>query len=501
MIPTAELDATALRESIARGERSVASVVEDALAAASSVDPKLHVFLNLEREKARARARELDERKRSGEPLGALFGVPIVLKANLCWDGVESNCASRILAGYRAPYNATVVQRLLDADAVLLGMSNMDEFAMGSSSENSAFGPTRNPWDEACTPGGSSSGSAVAVASGIVPLALGSDTGGSVRQPAAFCNVFGFKPTYGRVSRYGLIAFGSSLDQISPFARSVRDIELVLSVISGVDERDATTFDEPAVEMQHDAGMRGLRIGVPREYFPDSLAGGVRTACERAIEVLRGLGAEIVPVTLPHTDYATATYYVVATAEASSNLARYDGVRFGVRAQGTGGLQSMFAATREAGFGSEVKRRILLGTYVLSAGYYDAWYGRALKVRTLLRRDFEQAFERVDAIVGPTSPTPAFKLGEKSNDPVAMYLADILTVPVSLAGLPAISAPCGFIDSARKRLPIGLQIVGPARADARVLAVARAYESASSFARERAPGYYAAPGVGYGARS
>lgn len=484
-----DLDATALRESIVRGERSVARTVEEALAAAASVDSKLHVFLNVEADRARARAQELDRSLKSGETPGALFGVPIVLKANLCWTGVESNCGSRMLAGYKAPYDATVVKRLLDADAVIVGMANMDEFAMGSSSENSAYGPTRNPWDERCAPGGSSSGSAVAVAAHVVPLALGSDTGGSVRQPAALCNVHGFKPTYGRVSRYGLIAFGSSLDQVSPFARSVRDLELVMSVISGVDERDATTLDEPAVEAASAlTSLKGLHVGVPKEHFPQTLDRGVRAACEQALETLRSLGAELVPVSLPHTDYATATYYVVATAEASSNLARYDGVRFGVRTKSSqGGLQAMFAATRAHGFGSEVKRRILLGTYVLSAGYYDAWYGRALKVRTLLRRDFEQAFEHVDVLAGPTSPTPAFRLGEKSSDPVAMYLADVLTVPISLAGVPAVSTPCGFVERDGKRLPVGLQIVGPQRADARVLAVAKAFENASTFARERAP--------------
>jgi len=483
-----DLDAVALRESIVRGERTARRTIEECFARIEALDSKLHVFLNTDRERALSRADELDRERARGEEPGLLFGVPVALKANMCVEGFESNCASRILAGYKAPYTATFVQRLLDAGAIPVGMTNMDEFAMGSSSENSAFGPTRNPWDTARTPGGSSSGSAVAVAAGMTPIALGSDTGGSVRQPAALCGIFGFKPTYGRVSRYGLIAFGSSLDQVSPFARSVRDLELVTSVISGADLNDSTCLDEPSLSVEH-GDVKGLRIGVPKEYFPSVLQGDVRTRSEAALAQLKALGAELVPVSLPHTDYAISTYYVVATAEASSNLARYEGVRFGARAEGSGSLQSMFAATREAGFGPEVKRRIFLGTYVLSAGYYDAWYGRALKVRTLLRRDFEVAFEHCDVIAGPTSPEAAFKLGAKSDDPVAMYLSDILTVPVSLAGLPAVSVPCGTVAIDGQKLPVGLQIVGPHRGDARVLRVARAFEAATSHANERAPLY------------
>jgi len=486
--PYAELDATALAAEHAAGARRVTDTTEAALAALARLEPRLNAFLVVLADRARARAAELERERAAGATPGALHGVPVALKANMCLAGVEANCGSRILAGYKPPYTATFVQRLLDAGAVVIGMTNMDEFAMGSSSENSAFGPTHNPWDLARTPGGSSSGSAAAVASGIVPLALGSDTGGSVRQPAALCNLAGFKPTYGRVSRYGLVAFGSSLDQVSPFARSVRDLELALSVIAGHDERDSTSLPEPAPIPEHDgARLDGLRVGVPKEYFPEVLSGGVRRASEAALATLRGLGAELVPVALPHTELAIPTYYVVATAEASSNLARYDGVRYGARSAGDGSLQGMYAATRAAAFGAEVKRRILLGTYVLSAGYYDAWYGRALKVRTLLRRDFEQAFEQVDVLAGPTSPTAAFRLGEKAGDPVAMYLSDILTVPVSLAGLPAVSVPCGFVDEDGTRLPIGLQLAGPARADARVLRVARCFESATDFARQRAP--------------
>ncbi len=479
-------DAVALAGRIARGESSARRAAEAALARVDLLDRRLNVFLAVDREGALRRADELDARRRDGHACGPLHGVPIALKANMCFEGVESNCASKILAGYRAPYTATFVQRLVDAGANPIGMTNMDEFAMGSSSENSAFGPTKNPWDEARTPGGSSSGSAVAVAAGIVPIALGSDTGGSVRQPAALCGIHGFKPTYGRISRYGLIAYGSSLDQVSPFARTVRDLELVTHVMSGTDVRDSTCLDEPALNLE-DGDVRGLRVGVPAEYFPGSLPREVRAACDAALATLKNLGAILVPVSLPHSRHAIPTYYVIATAEASSNLARFDGVRYGARTEGSGSLQSMYAATREAGFGPEVKRRILLGTYVLSAGYYDAWYGRALKVRALLRRDFDEAFADVDVVVGPTSPEAAFRLGEKSDDPVAMYLSDVLTVPVSLAGIPAVSVPCGFVTVDGQRLPVGLQIAGPSRADARVLRVARAFEAATDFARAVPP--------------
>ncbi|MBL8863546.1 MAG: Asp-tRNA(Asn)/Glu-tRNA(Gln) amidotransferase subunit GatA [Planctomycetes bacterium] len=479
-------DGLGLAARIARGELSARRAAEAAFERLERVDRRLNVFLAVDREGALRRADELDARRARGETPGPLHGVPIALKANMCLAGVEANCASRILRGYRPPYTATFVERLLDAGANPIGMTNMDEFAMGSSSENSAFGPTRNPWDEARTPGGSSSGSAVAVAAGVVPIALGSDTGGSVRQPAALCGIHGFKPSYGRVSRYGLIAFGSSLDQVSPFARSVRDLELVTHVMSGRDPRDSTCLDEPALDAE-EGGLRGLRVGVPREHFPESLPREVRARTEAALQTLAELGATLVPVSLPHSQLAIPTYYVVATAEASSNLARFDGVRYGARVEGSGSLQAMYAATREAGFGPEVKRRILLGTYVLSAGYYDAWYGRALKVRTLLRRDFEAAFEDVDVLAGPTSPEAAFRLGERSSDPLAMYLSDVLTVPVSLAGLPAASVPCGFVTADGARLPVGLQIVGPQRADARVLRVARAFEAATDFARALPP--------------
>jgi len=470
------------------GRTSALAEAERALERLERTRGALNAVLAVDRAGALERARALDARRARGEALGELAGVPFALKANMCLSGVEANCASRVLAGYAPPYTATFVQRLLDAGANPIAIANMDEFAMGSSGENSAYGTTKNPWDVARTPGGSSSGSAALVAAGVVPFALGSDTGGSVRQPAALTNLAGYKPTYGRISRYGLIAFASSLDQVSPFARSVADVELVTRVMSGHDERDTTSLPEPAFAAEPEpAALAGLRIGVPREYFPATLDAAVRARCEAALAELERGGARLVPVSLPHSEHAIATYYVVATAEASSNLARYDGVRYGPRRDGDGSLQSMYAATRAQGFGDEVKRRILLGTYVLSSGYYDAWYRRALKVRTLLLRDFERAFERCDIVAGPTSPTAAFKLGEKTDDPVAMYLSDVLTVPASLAGLPALSLPCGFLDAGSNRLPVGLQLIGPARADARVLALGRRYQQLSSFHTELSP--------------
>lgn len=465
--------ALALREQIVSGERSVEQVVADTFATIDALEPRLHAFTTLDRQGATTRARALDRELGTGATPGPLFGVPIALKANMCFEGRESNCGSRILAGYRAPYNATFVQRVLDAGAVVVGMTNMDEFAFGSSGENSAFGPTFNPWDATRTPGGSSAGSAAAVAAGMVPLALGSDTGGSVRQPAALCGISGFKPSYGRVSRFGLIMFGSSLDCVGAFARSVREVEALMSVISGADERDSTCVPLPPLDAEPEAhDLRGLRVGVPDEYFADALESGVREAVESALREMQQLGAELVRVTLPHTNVAVPTYYVIATAEASSNLARYDGVRYGARVEGDGSLQGMFAATRGASFGREARRRMLLGTFVLSSGYYDAWYQRALKVRRLVARDFARAFESVDVIAGPTNPTVAFSLGERVDDPVAMYMSDVLSPPINLAGLPGLSIPCGFAEE----LPVGLQLIGPALADARVLRVGRVYQ-------------------------
>ncbi len=481
------LDAVALRDAIVAKRTTPTAVLETALERIAALDPKINAFFVVLADRARARAKELDAKQASGAPLGALFGVPIALKSNMCLEGVEANCGSKILAGYRPPYTATFVQRLLDEDAIVVGMTHMDEFAMGSSGENSAYCAAKNPWDTTRTPGGSSSGSAAAVAAALVPIALGSDTGGSVRQPAALCGIVGYKPTYGRVTRYGLVAFGSSLDQVSPFARSVRDIELVLGVISGGDEHDSTCLPLAPTAIENSNDVRGLRIGVPKEYFSPSLAADVRAKIETAIAKLESLGAQAVPVSLPHSEHAIPTYYVVATAEASSNLARYDGIRYGPRSNGDGSLQGMIAATRHDGFGAEVKRRILLGTYVLSSGYYDAWYKRALKVRRLIRNDFDAAFKDVDLIACPTSPTTAFKLGEKVDDPVAMYLSDVMTVPTSLAGLPAISVPCGFVTSGGRELPVGLQLIGPSLADGRVLRAARVFETASREHQKLAP--------------
>ncbi len=482
------LDATALRDSILAGERTVRDAVLECF---DNLDSKrdLNAFLQDFREDALVRAEELDAAKARGDATGELFGVPIAIKANMCLRGQVSSCGSRMLETYKPPYTATFVQRLLDAGAVIVGATNMDEFAMGSSGENSAFGPTLNPWDVERTPGGSSSGSAVAVAAGIVPIALGSDTGGSVRQPAAMCGIHGFKPTYGRVSRYGLIAFGSSLDQVSPFARTVRDLELVLQVISGEDEFDSSCLPRPPFDpATSDSGrLDGLKFGVPKEYFPADLDSEIRARCEAAIDQLVALGAERVEIELPNTRHAIPTYYVVATAEASSNLARYEGVGYGTRTDGDGTLQGMFAATRATSFGDEVTRRILLGTYVLSAGYAEKWYGKALRLRRLLKNDFDRAFEEVDFIVSPTSPIPAFRLGEKTEDPIAMYLADSLTTPMSLVGLPAISTPCGFIEHEGKSLPVGLQIVAPLLSDARALYVARVFEEATEHSKATPP--------------
>ena len=473
-------DACALAQAVGAGELLAEELAREALEGIDALDGELGAFLFVDREGALERARAVDRARSTGATLGPLAGVPVAIKANLCLEGSPTSCASRVLEGWRAPYTATAVQRLLDAGAVVVGLTNMDEFAMGSSTENSCRGPTRNPWDPSRIPGGSSGGSAAAVAAGMVPLALGSDTGGSVRQPAALCGVSGFKPTYGRVSRYGLVAFGSSLDQVSPLARSVRDLELAAGIMSGADPADSTCAERPPLDPHPPAQrLEGLRVGVAPELLPRGVDDDVRAAVEAAVEVFAAAGAEVREVSLPHLAHALPTYYVVAAAEASSNLARYDGVRYGARREGDGSLQGMLAATRAAGFGTEVKRRILLGTFVLSAGYAEAWYGRAQRVRTRLARDFEQAFAEVEVVLGPTAPGPAFPLGERADDPLAMYAADTLTVPASLAGLPAASVPCGLVERDGARLPVGLQIVGPAWRDVDVLAAARAFQGAT----------------------
>ncbi len=479
------IDAHGIRDAIAAGHLSATEVCRATLDRIATLDPPLNAFRVVAADTALARAAEIDARRdRTSLPL---LGVPIALKDNLCTRGIPTTASSRILEGYVPPYNATVVSRLEAAGAVIVGKTNCDEFAMGSSTENSAFGPTRNPWATDRTPGGSSGGSAAAVAAGLVPLALGSDTGGSIRQPAALCGVVGFKPSYGRVSRYGLLAFASSLDQIGPLATSVSDAALIMSVIAGHDACDSTSANMSVPDFQtalkDGDDLRGIRIGVPRHLFREGVDGEVMAAFDAAIDVTRERGAEIVEVVLEHSPEAIPVYYVIATAEASANLARYDGVRYGYRADAST-LGEMYDRSRGKGFGREVKRRIILGTYVLSAGYYDAYYRKAQQVRTLIRRDYDRAFANVDVIAMPTSPTAAFALGERTEDPVQMYLSDVFTVGANLAGLPAVSIPCGLT---RARLPIGLQFTGRAMEDATVLRVGHGYERATSWSKEQPP--------------
>ena len=480
----------AIAERVRSGETSARAVAEETLARVAAKDPAVGAFLFVDPDALRARADAIDARRARGETLGPLAGVPVAIKDALATRGTPTTAGSRALEGWRPPYDATVVARLLAADAMVAGKANMDEFAMGSSNENSAYKACRNPWDLARTPGGSSGGSAASVAARMTTAALGSDTGGSIRQPAALTGVVGVKPTYGRVSRYGLVAFASSLDQVGPLASDVRGAARVLSVIAGHDPRDATSAERavPDLEAACARGVRGLRVGVPEEYFGEGLDPEVAGRVREAIAALEARGATVTPVHLPHTRHAVACYYVIATAEASSNLARYDGVRFGKRVEpwaGTGAapsLGAMYGATRDAGFGREVKRRVLLGTFVLSAGYYDAYYLRAQKVRTLLRRDFDRAFDAVDVIVSPTAPTPAFRLGEKLADPLSMYLSDVYTLPASLAGLPAASFPCG---RTRAGLPVGVQAVARAWDEEALFAIGGALEEV--WAPEAAP--------------
>jgi len=469
-----------VRDSLRAGKTTAAAIADQYFTRIEADDPLIHAWLAVDRDRALAQAAAVDRLVASGAPLPALAGVPFGIKDVLSVEGFPATAGSKILAGYRPPYNATVIERLNAAGGILLGKLNCDEFAMGSSNENSAYGPVHNPRALDRVPGGSSGGSAAAVAAGMAVATLGTDTGGSIRQPASFCGVVGLLPTYGRVSRYGLIAFASSLDRIGPLTNTVADAATVLSVIAGYDPLDATSSTEPvpdyAAELAKpvvDPKESGLRIGVPAEYFADGLDPEVRAAVDAAIEKLRAEGAEIRPISLPHTRYAVPAYYVLATAEASSNLARFDGVRYGYRAPDANTLSAMYRHSRDRGFGAEVKRRILLGTYALSAGYYDAYYKKAQQVRTLLTRDFIQAFREVDAIVTPVAPTPAFKIGEKSDDPLAMYLADIYTVTASLAGICGISVPCG---TSSQGLPIGAQILGKHFAEGTVFRVAAAIE-------------------------
>lgn len=439
---------------------------------AERLNGELNSFLSIEREHALLQATSLDS---VADGL-ALKGMPVAVKDNICTKGIRTSCGSRILGNYKAHYDATAVERLNAAGAVMIGKTNMDEFAMGSSNESSAFGPVKNPWDTSRVPGGSSGGSAVAVASGVVRAALGSETGGSVRQPASLCGIYGLKPTYGRISRYGLVAFASSLDNIAIFGAEARDVAAVLGVIAGRDERDSTSADVPVPDYSSTLGdaIDGKKIGIPRALFGEGLDAEVRNAVENAIENYRSLGAEVVDVELPHAKYGIAVYYIIATAEASSNLARFDGVRYGFRAEDVSALRQMYFKTREEGFGAEVKRRIMLGTYVLSSGYYDAYYAKAQKVRALVKRDYQQAFASCDAILTPTSPSVAFKIGEKTDDPLAMYLNDIYTVSANLAGIPGISIPCGISSEG---LPIGFQLVGNFWSEQTLLNLADRYGS------------------------
>jgi aspartyl-tRNA(Asn)/glutamyl-tRNA(Gln) amidotransferase subunit A len=466
------------RESIATKQVTATRLVEDFLRRIKSEDSTIHAWLTLCEERALSQARRIDDVAAKGEPLPPLAGVPVGIKDVMVTKGVRTTAGSKLLKDFIPPYDCTAVVRLETAGAIVLGKTNCDEFAMGSSNENSAYGPVRNPHDKSRVPGGSSGGSAAAIAAGMAVATLGSDTGGSIRQPASFCGVVGLMPTYGRVSRYGLIAFASSLDHIGPLTRTVQDAAIVLSVIAGHDPMDSTSANipVPSYEAELQKPVAGLRLGVPKEYFGEGLDAEVRSAVESAIQQLAAAGAEVLPISLPHTPYAVPTYYVLATAEASANLARYDGVRYGFRSPHIRTLGEMYRNTRDEGFGAEVKRRIMLGTYALSAGYYDAYYRKAQQVRTLITRDFSQAFSKVDAIVTPTAPTPAFQLGEKADDPLAMYLADIYTVTADLAGVPGVSVPCG---KSRSGLPIGLQILGRHFEEGTVLRVARAVETLS----------------------
>lgn len=475
-----------LHKRLRQKDVSVEQLVETSLQRIEEVDGEIQAFLTVDAEGARRQAKALDSQ--GDAEWGSLFGMPIGIKDNISTKGINTTCASKLLANYVPVYDATVVERLKQAQTVMIGKTNMDEFAMGSSNENSGFYPVRNPWNTAYVPGGSSGGSAAAVAAREVYFALGSDTGGSIRQPAAFCGVVGLKPTYGRVSRYGLVAYASSLDQIGPITKNVEDAAYVLQVIAGNDLKDSTSaaVETPDFQSALTGDVRGLRIAVPNEYIGEGVDPEVRDKVLDALKTLEKLGATWEEVSLPHSEYAVAAYYIIASSEASSNLARYDGVRYGVRAKGADRLIDLYKRTRSEGFGDEVKRRIMLGTYSLSSGYYDAYYLKAQKVRTLIKRDFEQLFAQYDVIIGPTTPTTAFKIGEKIDDPLTMYMEDILTIPVNLAGIPAISVPCGF---AANGLPVGLQIVGKAFDESTLLRVAHAFEQHTDHHRYR-------PGLG-----
>ena len=490
MTDIVNLSAVELRDAVAGGEVSAEAATEAHLEAIEALDGRVGAYNEVYADDALARAREVDERHAAGRPMGALAGVPLALKDNLCTAFGRTTCSSKILADFRAPYHATVVERLLAADAVVLGKTNMDEFAMGSSTENSALRPTHNPWDPARVPGGSSGGSAAATAGRMCAAAVGSDTGGSIRLPAAFCGVVGLKPTYGRVSRYGLVAYGSSLDQIGPFGRSVADAALLLGAIAGHDPHDSTSVRRPVPDylVRLDEPVGGLRVGLVKEFHSEAVGRETREAIDAAAGLYRDMGAEVVEVSLPHSridvdgdgrlsSYAVACYYIVAMAEASSNLARYDGAHYGHRtAEKVADIIDLYSRTRAEGFGEEVKRRVMLGTYALSSGYYDAYYLKALKVRRLVQQDFDAAFGQCDVLIGPVSPEPAFRIGEKTDDPLKMYLSDIYTISVNLAGIPAISVPAGL---SREGLPLAVQLLGNVFEEDKLLRAARMYENAA----------------------
>jgi aspartyl-tRNA(Asn)/glutamyl-tRNA(Gln) amidotransferase subunit A len=480
-----EKTATELLALQAEGKASAAEIADAFLAACSAREPKLRAFmLPPDADAVRAQAKAIDARRKSGQPLGRLAGVPVAVKDVLCTKGVRTTCSSKILESFVPPYDAHVVERLKAEDAIIFGKTNMDEFAMGSSTENSAYKSSCNPWDTERIPGGSSGGSAACVAGCQAPLAIGTDTGGSIRQPAALCGIVGMKPTYGRVSRYGLIAFASSLDQVGPFAHDVPDCALVLEVIAGHDGRDSTSVDKPVpayTKAVHEP-VKDLRIGVPKEFFGKGLDAEIEAAVRLALAEYEKLGAKLVPISLPHSPYALAAYYIVAPAEASSNLARYDGMHYGHRTSTKGDLIATYSRSRAEGFGKEVQRRIILGTYVLSSGYKDAYYIKALKVRRLVKKDFDEAFEKCDVVMGPTTPTAAFKAGEKADDPLALYLSDVYTVSCNLAGLPGLSVPCGFT---RSGLPIGLQLLSAPFEEEKLFRIAHMYEAATDWHKKR----------------
>ena len=474
-----DLTLSEMRAGLDAGKFSSRELVQAALDQIAKLDSSLHAFLHLDAESALKQADEVDKNHQPDKPLS---GIPIAIKDVLMIEGLPCTCGSKILEGFIAPYTATSVKRLKEAGAIIIGKTNMDEFAMGSSTENSAYGVTHNPWDVARVPGGSSGGSAAAVAAHDVPVALGTDTGGSIRQPASFCGVTGLKTTYGRISRYGLVAFGSSLDTVGAFGRTAEDVATIFSIMAGYDENDATSVNQPVPQIKFDVdAVRGLKIGVPKEYFITGIQPEVEEKTRAAIEMLKNLGAEIREISLPHTEYALPVYYIIAPAEASANLARYDGIRYGPRSEADN-LWDVYFKTRGQKFGAEVARRIMIGTYALSAGYYDAYYGQAQKVRTLIKRDFENAFKDVDVIAAPTAPTTAFKIGEHVNDPLAMYLEDVFTLPASLAGVPGISFNVGFD---KNNLPIGLQLIGPHFREDLLLRVTHAYQQVTDWHKQK----------------